>query len=99
MVTALLASVAVFAAALLLGFGLERRLGSDATLEALPWYLQLLVGGLSIAPLTYLEAQFTVGPADGLVVAFAISAVCWVSLPALLSRLVDYDETATPQGC
>jgi hypothetical protein len=99
MVTALFASLAVFVAALVVGFALERRLGSDATLEALPWYLQLLVGGLGIAPIVYFEDQLAVGPIDGLVVAFAISAVIWIALPALLSQLVDHDGTAASQGC
>lgn len=99
MVVALLASIAVFVAALVVGFALERLLGSGATLEALPWYLQLLVGGLAITPIVHFEDQLTVGPIDGLVVAFAISAVCWIALPAILSQLVAHDGTAASQGC
>ncbi|MDB2264767.1 hypothetical protein PN419_09430 [Halorubrum ezzemoulense] len=99
MATALLASIAVFVAVLAAGFAIERRLGDHATLEALPWYLQLLVGGVAITPLVHFEDRLAVGPIDGLVVAFAVSAACWIALPALLSQLVDHDGTVASQGC
>jgi hypothetical protein len=99
MAAALIASLAVFVAALVVGFAVERRVGSDAKLELLPWYLQLLVGGVAITPILHFEEQLTVGPIDGLVVAFAISGACWIALPVVLSRLVDYDGTAASPGC
>lgn len=99
MTTALIASVMVFVAALVVGFAVERRVGSDAKLETLPWYFQLLVGGLAITPIVHFEDQLTVGPIDGLVVAFAISCVCWIALPVVLSQLVDHDRPAASPGC
>jgi drug/metabolite transporter (DMT)-like permease len=99
MATALVASVAVFVAALVVGFAVERRVGSDASLETLPWYFQLLVGGLATTPILHFEERLGVGPIDGLVVAFAVSCLCWIALPVVLSRLVDHDGTAASPSC
>jgi drug/metabolite transporter (DMT)-like permease len=99
MATALIASLAVFVAALAVGFAVERRVGSDAKLETLPWYLQLLVGGLAITPILHFEDRLTVGPSDGLVVAFAVSLVLWIVLPVVLSQLVNHDGTAASSEC
>lgn len=99
MAAALIASIAVFVAALVVGFAVERRVGSDAKLKRLPWYLQLLVGGLAVTPILHFEDQLTVGPIDGLVVAFAISGVCWIGLPVVFSQLVGHDGTAASPRC
>lgn len=99
MVVALIASVAVLVGALIIGFAVERRVGSDAKLEQLPWYFQLLVGGLATSPILFFEEQLTIGPIDGLVVAFAISCMCWIALPVVLSQLVDFDENRQARGC
>lgn len=99
MAAVLIASLLVFVVALIAGFAVERRMGSHATLEALPWYFQLVVGAVAMVPLVYFEDALAVGPIDGLAVAFALSAACWIALPALLSQLVDDDELGSPQGC
>jgi hypothetical protein len=89
------ASVAIF----LVGFAVDRWVRSGEKLQMLPWYLQLLVGGLAISPITFLDEQLAVGPVDGLVVSFAVSIALWIALPAVLSGLVDPDETVASPGC
>jgi hypothetical protein len=99
MTAALIANMAVFVAVIVAGFAVERRVRSDAKLETLPWYLQLLVGGLAISPIVHFEDQLAFGPIDGLVVSFVVSVVFWIGLPAVLSQLVDHDGTAASPGC
>ncbi|MFB6227083.1 MAG: hypothetical protein ABEH88_00595 [Halobacteriales archaeon] len=96
---AALANLGVIVGIFVVGFAVERRVRSDAKLEILPWYLQLLVGGLAISPITFFEDRLAVGPVDGLVVSFAVSIALWIALPAVLSQLVDRDRATAAPGC
>jgi hypothetical protein len=93
------ANLGAIVAIFVVGFAVERRVRYAAKLEILPWYLQLLVGGLAISPITLFEEQLAVGPINGLVVSFAVSVGLWIGLPAVLSRLVDGDGATATSGC
>lgn len=75
------------------GAVVDSRLQSGSRLRALPTPLQLTVGGVAIAPLTLFADRLAVGPLDGLVVGFAVSAALWIALPTLLSRVVDAENS------
>lgn len=93
------ANIGAIVAIFVVGFAVERRIRYATKLEILPWYLQLLVGGLAISPITFFQEQLAVGPIDGLVVSFAVSVVLWIALPAILSGFVDHDGAAAASGC
>jgi hypothetical protein len=92
------ANLGAIVAIFVVGFAVERRVRFGAKLELLPWYFQLLVGGLAITILDF-EEQLAVGPIDGLVVSLAVSVGIWIALPAVLWRLVDHDGSAAASGC
>ena len=87
--------VGLAVALVLAGIAVERRLHADRRLRALPWWLQMLVGGVAVSPLLFGHDVVPDTAVGDTVVLMAVSFALWLGLPVLLARVA---TTASPES-
>lgn len=93
------ANLALVVAFFIAGLAISRQVDAGAKLDARPATLQLLVGGVAIAPITFFHEQLGVGPVNGIITAFGVSIALWIVLPALLFRLTGATTAEQQTNC
>jgi hypothetical protein len=83
------AQVALLAAVLFAGIALERATNTPAKWRALPTWQRIALGGTALTGpfVLYTTGYIRDGIVDGVTVALALSALLWLTLPELLTRL------------